>query len=48
MAILHYRKRSTENDNEMHQDEDHLFSQLMACPSCQIALPEMEPRLFFL
>ena len=46
MAILHYRKRSTENDNEIHQEEDHLFSQLMACPSCQIALPEMEPRLF--
>ena len=46
MAILHYRKRGTENDNEIHQDEDHLFSQLMACPSCQIALPEMEPRLF--
>jgi len=46
IAILHYRKRSTENDNEIHHDEDHLFSQLMACPSCQIALPEMEPRLF--
>ena len=46
MAILHYRKRGAENDNEMYQDEDHLFSQLMACPSCQIALPEMEPRLF--
>ena len=31
---------------QIHQSEDHLFSQLMACPSCQIALPEMEPRLF--
>lgn len=29
-----------------YRDEDHLFSQLMACPSCQIAIPEMEPRLF--
>ncbi len=46
MAILHYRKRSAENDNEIHLEGDHLFSQLMACPSCQIALPEMEPRLF--
>ena len=46
MAILHYRKRNAENDNEIHLEGDHLFSQLMACPSCQIALPEMEPRLF--
>ncbi len=46
LAILHYRKRSTENDTEIPQEEDHLFSQLMACPGCQIALPEMEPRLF--
>ncbi|HJM05011.1 MAG TPA: excinuclease ABC subunit UvrA [SAR324 cluster bacterium] len=29
-----------------YRGEDHLFSQLMACPACQIALPEMEPRLF--
>ena len=27
-------------------DHDHLFSQLLACPKCQTALPEMEPRLF--
>ena len=31
-------EKKSENDNEIHQDEDHLFSQLMACPSCQIAL----------
>ncbi|MGB1693159.1 MAG: excinuclease ABC subunit UvrA, partial [bacterium] len=29
-----------------YRGKDHLFSQLMACPACQIALPEMEPRLF--
>ncbi len=29
-----------------YRGKDHLFSQLMACPVCQIALPEMEPRLF--
>ncbi len=29
-----------------YRGEDHLFSRLMACPNCQIALPEMEPRLF--
>lgn len=29
-----------------YREEDHLFSQLMACPRCQIAIPEMEPRLF--
>ena len=29
-----------------YKNEDHLFSQLMACPRCQIAIPEMEPRLF--
>ncbi len=34
LVLLHYR------------GHDHLFSQLMACPSCQIAIPEMEPRLF--
>ncbi len=28
------------------QGEDHLFSQLSACPTCQISLPEQEPRLF--
>ncbi|MFH1566314.1 MAG: excinuclease ABC subunit UvrA, partial [bacterium] len=26
--------------------EDHLFSELFACPSCNISLPELEPRLF--
>ena len=50
LAILHYGKRSANNDIKTQQediaDKDHLFSQLMACPSCQIALPEMEPRLF--
>ncbi|MEZ7853065.1 MAG: excinuclease ABC subunit UvrA [SAR324 cluster bacterium] len=50
LAILHYAKKvvaqDTENKLEQSQQEDHLFSQLMACPSCQIALPEMEPRLF--
>ena len=50
LAILHYAKKSAEQDpeNKLEQSpqEDHLFSQLMACPSCQIALPEMEPRLF--
>ena len=34
LAIVHYG------------EADHLFSQLMACPQCQIAIPEMEPRLF--
>ena len=34
LVIVHYK------------NEDHLFSQLMACPRCQIAIPEMEPRLF--
>ena len=34
LVIIHYK------------NEDHLFSQLMACPRCQIAIPEMEPRLF--
>ena len=34
LVVLHYR------------DTDHLFSQLLACPKCQMALPEMEPRLF--
>ena len=34
LVLVHYR------------NEDHLFSQLMACPRCQIAIPEMEPRLF--
>ncbi|MDP7630389.1 MAG: excinuclease ABC subunit UvrA, partial [SAR324 cluster bacterium] len=29
-----------------YRDHDHLFSQLLACPKCQTALPEMEPRLF--
>ncbi|MBF0236599.1 MAG: excinuclease ABC subunit UvrA [SAR324 cluster bacterium] len=29
-----------------YAEKDHLFSQLMACPKCQISLPEMEPRLF--
>ena len=29
-----------------YRGKDHLFSQLMAWPACQIALPEMEPRLF--
>ncbi|MGA1597902.1 MAG: excinuclease ABC subunit UvrA [bacterium] len=29
-----------------YRGEDHLFSQLMACPKCQRSLPEMEPRLF--
>ena len=28
------------------KEEDHLFSQLSACPTCQISLPEQEPRLF--
>jgi excinuclease ABC subunit A len=28
------------------KDEDHLFSQISACPTCQISLPEREPRLF--
>jgi excinuclease ABC subunit A len=28
------------------KDEDHLFSQISACPTCQISLPEQEPRLF--
>ena len=50
LAILNYAKKSTEpdveNQLEQSQQKDHLFSQLMACPSCQIALPEMEPRLF--
>ncbi len=34
LVVLHY------------QEADHLFSQLLACPQCQLALPEMEPRLF--
>ena len=50
LAILHYAKKNQEqgpeNKLEQNQQKDHLFSQLMACPSCQIALPEMEPRLF--
>jgi excinuclease ABC subunit A len=50
LAILHYAKTNSENDTENQLEQspqkDHLFSQLMACPSCQIALPEMEPRLF--
>ena len=50
LAILHYGKKTAENEtkNQLEQspEKDHLFSQLMACPSCQIALPEMEPRLF--
>ncbi|MFL2807719.1 MAG: excinuclease ABC subunit UvrA [bacterium] len=50
LAILHYAKKNQEkgpeNKLEKNQQKDHLFSQLMACPSCQIALPEMEPRLF--
>ena len=29
-----------------YRGKDHLFRLLMACPACQIALPEMEPRLF--
>ncbi|MGK5093202.1 excinuclease ABC subunit UvrA [Deltaproteobacteria bacterium TL4] len=29
-----------------YHEQDHLFSQLMACPACQIAIPEMEPRSF--
>jgi len=29
-----------------YRDRDHLLSQLLACPKCQTALPEMEPRLF--
>lgn len=29
-----------------YHGKDHLFSQMMACPQCQIAIPEMEPRLF--
>ena len=28
------------------QEQDHLFSQLRACPNCQVSLPELEPRLF--
>ena len=27
-------------------DKDHLFSEHLACPSCGISLPEIEPRLF--
>ena len=50
LAILNYAKKSSEKEPEImpeqSQQKDHLFSQLMACPSCQIALPEMEPRLF--
>ena len=50
LAILHYGKKTAENETkiqlEQSPEKDHLFSQLMACPSCQIALPEMEPRLF--
>ena len=50
LVILHYGKNNAdntpENPLELSQQKDHLFSQLMACPSCQIALPEMEPRLF--
>ena len=50
LAILHYGKKTAENEtkNQLEQspEKDHLFSQLMACPSCQVALPEMEPRLF--
>ncbi len=50
LTILHYGKKTAENEikNQLEQspEKDHLFSQLMACPSCQIALPEMEPRLF--
>ena len=50
LAILHYGKKTAENETKNHLEQspekDHLFSQLMACPSCQIALPEMEPRLF--
>ena len=50
LVILHYRKKNADNNPEnlleQSQQKDHLLSQLMACPSCQIALPEMEPRLF--
>ena len=50
LTILHYDKKTAENEtkNQLEQspEKDHLFSQLMACPSCQVALPEMEPRLF--
>ena len=50
LAILNYAKKDSEKDHEnkleQSQQKDHLFSQLMACPNCQIALPEMEPRLF--
>ena len=30
----------------LYGEQEHLFSSLMACPRCQIAIPEMEPRLF--
>ncbi len=30
----------------LYAEQEHLFSSLMACPRCQIAIPEMEPRLF--
>ena len=50
LIILSYSKNFSEKDqkitSEKNQQKDHLFSQLMACPNCQIALPEMEPRLF--
>ena len=50
LAILNYTKNinsdETDNTGEKPTSIDHLFSQTMACPSCQIALPEMEPRLF--
>ena len=29
-----------------YNEEDHLFSQNMACPECQVSIPELEPRLF--
>ena len=50
LAILNYSKKVNENgkndSSEKPSPKDNLFSQTMACPNCQIALPEMEPRLF--
>ncbi len=32
--------------HRLDNESDHLFSERLSCPSCGIAIPEMEPRLF--
>lgn len=46
LIVVEVKDASFEFPENPKQTEDHLFSELFACPVCNISLPELEPRNF--